>query len=189
MVDRVPSALSKDVRFARFLEVWDTIKGLLPQGDKLNIYDVQDVSESALYDLAATFGVLGHKGWLLATSSNSRREIILAAIGLHKRAGTSWSVTQSLKAAGYPNCRLVEGVLQPGGIVDPLAIVIELDSQATIDVAAVGVPATVRDLMEKVVRSWLPIYVRLDSITVRIVIKLDGSRPLNGTSLLNGLPG
>lgn len=185
--DRVPTALSGDPRFKNFLEVWDTLIGNLPQ--KLNVYDIANAPDTALYDLAATFGVLGHKGWLLASSSNSRREMILAAIELHKRAGTPWSVIQSLKSAGYPNCRLVEGVLQPGGTIDPLAVIIELDSLATIDVAAVGVPATVRELMEKVARSWLPIYVRLDSITVRIVIRLDGARPLNGTTLLNGLPG
>lgn len=184
--DRVPTALRSDERFSWFLEIYDELRENLPEN--LNLYDIQNAPESALYELAATFGVLGHKGWLLATSTDSRRLLIESAIALHKSAGTPWAVIEGIKAAGYPNSKLVEGVLLPGGAIDPLAVIIELDSLATIDVAANGVPGTVRELIEKVAKSWLPIFVRLDSITVRIVVTLDGTRQLNGGTLLNGLP-
>lgn len=184
--NRIPTALIKDPRFAWFLEVLDELKEALPES--LTLYNLDNAPESALYELAATFGVLGHKGWLLATSTDSRRELIKSAIALHKSAGTPWSVIEGIKAAGYPNSKLIEGVLLPGGGYDPLAVIIELDSEATIDVAANGVPGTVRELIEKVAKSWLPIFVRLDQITVRLVIILDGTRLLNGSTLLNGLP-
>lgn len=186
MDDRIPTALKDDPRFENFLKVWDELSGRLTTN--YNSFDVRSAPELALYDLAATFGVLGYKGWLLATSTNNRQLLIESAISLHKSAGTPWSVVNAIKAAGYPNAKLVEGVLLPGGNSDPFAVTIELDSFATIDIAANGVPATVRELIEKVAKTWLPVYVRLDSITLRIVIILDGSRLLNGSTLLNGLP-
>lgn len=184
--NRIPTALKNDPRFAWFLEILDGLKESLPE--RLTLYDIDNSPEAALYELAATFGVLGHKGWLLATSTDSRRELIKSAIALHKSAGTPWSVIEGIKAAGYPNSKLIEGVLLPGGGTDLMAVIIELDSEATIDIAANGVPATVRELIEKVAKSWLPIFVRLDSITVRIVVTLDGARLLDGSTLLNGLP-
>lgn len=184
--DRIPTALRDDPRFENFLKVYDELFASLPLS--LSLYDVKNAPASALYDLAATLGVLGYKGWLLATSTNSQRQLIQSAIALHKSAGTPWSVVEGIKAAGYPNSKLIEGVLLPGGSTDPLAVIIELDSLATIDVAANGVPATVRELIEKVAKTWLPIYVRLDQITVRIVVTLNGTRKLDGSTLLNGLP-
>lgn len=183
---RIPNALKDDQRFEWFLQIYDHLKENLPEN--LSLYNIQSAPSEALYDLAATFGVLGHKGWLLATSTDSQRLLIERAIELHKLAGTPWAVTQGIKAAGYPNTKLIEGVLLPGGATDPLAVTIELDSEATIDNAANNVPATVRELIEKVARSWLPIFVRLDSITVRIVLTTDGTRLLDGSTLLNGLP-
>lgn len=184
--DRIPNALKGDPRFEDFLKVFDYLRGLLPED--LRLYDVENAPESALYELAATLGVLGFKGWLLASSTDSRRDLVRAAIALHKAAGTPWSVIESIRAAGYPNSTLIEGVHLPGGGFDPWAVTIELDSLATIDVAASGVPATVRELIEQIAISWLPIYARLDAIAVRLVLTLNGTQLLDGSTLLDGLP-
>lgn len=183
--NRIPTALQDDPRFSNFLKVSDYLWDLLPE---LRLYKVETAPESALFELAATLQVLGFKGWLLATNTDSRQELIRSAIALHKAAGTRWSVIEGIRAAGFENAKLIEGVNLPGGGFDPWGVTIELDSLAPIDGAAQNVPDTVRSLIEKIAQNWLPIYARLDAIAVRLVITFNGARKLDGSTLLDGLP-
>lgn len=183
--ERLPFILRGDERFTYFLQCFDIAIG---EVENPQILDTENTPSEALYELARYFGLLGNRGWLLATSTDSQRELLKRAIQLHKRAGTVWSVEQALSDAGFPNARIQEGVLLPGGGTDKWAIVIELDSTASIDSNAIGVPGTIRQLIEGLVRAWCPIYVRLDGVLVKIVVTLDGSRLLDGSTALDGLP-
>ncbi|WP_088893219.1 phage tail protein [Leptolyngbya ohadii] len=74
----------------------------------LAIYDLDTVSESALYDLADQFNVLGLRGWTLASTTAQRRALIKEAIQLHQKAGTGYAIRRSLTLVGYPNATIEE---------------------------------------------------------------------------------
>jgi phage tail P2-like protein len=81
----------------------------------LNIYDIDNVNESALFDLADQFNVLGLRGWALARTTAARRSLIKEAIQLHQKAGTPYAVRRSLALVGYPNATIEEN---PGNYYD-----------------------------------------------------------------------
>jgi hypothetical protein len=74
----------------------------------LDVYDIDNVPESALYDLADQFNVLGYRGWLLATTDAQRRALIKNSIVLNKTAGTPFAVKQALASVGYPDTIIIE---------------------------------------------------------------------------------
>ena len=91
----------------------------------LNVYDIDNVDESALYDLATQFNVLGLRGWQLAQTTARRRALIKEAIQLHQKAGTPYAVRRALALVGYPDATIEEnpenfydGTLQYTGNVD-----------------------------------------------------------------------
>lgn len=78
--------------------------------DKLLVYIIDTVDAKALPYLADQLDVLGYKGMKLATTEAQQREIIKRAIELKRYKGTPWAIKESLKAIGYPDAVLIEGV-------------------------------------------------------------------------------
>lgn len=74
----------------------------------LSVYDIDNVVEAALYDLADQFNVLGNRGWNLAFSTAQKRQLIKRSIELHRKAGTPYSVKLALDSVGYPNIVISE---------------------------------------------------------------------------------
>ena len=74
----------------------------------LDIYDIDNVAVSALYDLADQFNVLGLRGWLLAGTEQQRRDLIKEAIQLHQTAGTPFAIKRVMTLVGYPNATIEE---------------------------------------------------------------------------------
>lgn len=95
----LPASLASDTRFAAFdsllrdfVQVQDTTPAL--------VYLVDLVAADALPALAAQFHVLGAEGWNAATNDAARRELIKAAIELHRYKGTPWAVRRALELLG-----------------------------------------------------------------------------------------
>ena len=84
------------------------------QGDldltKLLIYRVDELQEDALYLLAWQFHILGVEGWDLAETAAERRALIKRAIDLHRHTGTPWAIREAIKALGYADAEIVEGL-------------------------------------------------------------------------------
>jgi len=78
--------------------------------DRLLVYLIDTVDESALPFLADQFDVLGYKGYGLATTTAEKRSVIKRAIELHRYKGTLWAVRESLKNIGYPDAVFTEHV-------------------------------------------------------------------------------
>jgi phage tail P2-like protein len=78
--------------------------------DRLLIYIIDTVDESALPYLAEQFDVLGFKGYGLAKNDLERREVIKRAIELHRYKGTLWAVKEALKNIGYGDAVFTEHV-------------------------------------------------------------------------------
>lgn len=74
------------------------------------IYLIDTVDSDALLPLARQFDVLGFKGYGLAQTETERREIIKKAIELHRFKGTPWSIKEALKAIGYYDAEIFEGL-------------------------------------------------------------------------------
>ena len=82
----------------------------------LDIYNLDTVDASALYDLAEQFNVLGLRGWNLANTEAERRSLIKEAIQLHQSAGTPYAIKRVLSLVGYPSATIAEnpGVFHDG---------------------------------------------------------------------------
>lgn len=65
----------------------------------LLVYLVDSVPDSALPDLAEQLHILG-EGWNLATTEQSRRSLIKAAIDLHRHKGTLYAVSLAIELMG-----------------------------------------------------------------------------------------
>lgn len=78
--------------------------------DRVLVYLVDIVDESALYHLASQFDVLGYKGWFLANSEADRRELIKKAIYLHRYKGTPFAVKEAIKSLGFADAIIYERI-------------------------------------------------------------------------------
>lgn len=97
------------LRTKLFLAYEDVIRRLKSIDLKiLDIHDIDNVTEEALYDLADQFNVLGLRGWELAPSITERRALVKEAIVLHQTAGTPFAVLRSLELVGYPSATIEE---------------------------------------------------------------------------------
>lgn len=76
--------------------------------DRLLVYLIDTVDESALPFLAEQFDVLGYKGMRLAKTVEEKREIIKKAIEVKRHAGTTWAVREALRSIGYPDAIITE---------------------------------------------------------------------------------
>lgn len=77
---------------------------------KVMIYIIDTVDASALYSLAKQFDLLGYKGWKLAQNEQERRDLIKRAIELHRFKGTPWAIKEAVKAVGFFDAQILEGV-------------------------------------------------------------------------------
>ncbi|MBD2261348.1 phage tail protein [Pseudanabaena sp. FACHB-2040] len=96
----------RDERFLAFEAVLDRLSEL--DLSVLAVYDIDNVTPEALYDLADQFNVLGLRGWTLAGNETQRRALIKEAIALHRTAGTPYAVKRAMALVGYPNATITE---------------------------------------------------------------------------------
>lgn len=113
MVNRLlPSSVTDD----RTLSFESAIDRLMDLDLKaLDVYNIDNVPASALYDLAAQFNVLGYRGWLLAEGEQAKRDLIKNSIVLHRVAGTPYAIKLAFESVGYPNIVIDEN---PGARYD-----------------------------------------------------------------------
>lgn len=64
----------------------------------LLVYLIDTVPAAVLPYLAEQFHVLGHEGWLLATTDLKRRALLKVALELHRYKGTPWAVERVLES-------------------------------------------------------------------------------------------
>jgi hypothetical protein len=105
--------LASSVNSIPHLTVWDKmIKARFDAIDlsPLLMYLIEVVPSEALPILGEQFDVLGFKGWALCDNDEDRRNLIRRAIELKRYMGTPWSVKEALKAVGYYNVGIQEGV-------------------------------------------------------------------------------
>ena len=81
--------------------------GALPT-EKLLTTLISNVDAALLPHLAEHYSVTGYDGWLIATTDDERRALILRAIELHIHKGTPWAVKEAIKACGYPDVAMTE---------------------------------------------------------------------------------
>lgn len=81
--------------------------GALPT-ERLLTALISAVDGSLLPHLAEHYSVTGYDGWLIATTDEDRRALILRAIELHIHKGTPWAVKEAIKACGYPDVSMTE---------------------------------------------------------------------------------
>jgi P2-related tail formation protein len=74
------------------------------------IYDFAHVAESALPHLGEQFHVMGAEGWRLATTEAQRRVLLARAVALHRHKGTPWAICEALKAVGFNDLEIQEGL-------------------------------------------------------------------------------
>lgn len=74
------------------------------------MYMIDTSPPESLFYLAQQFDVLGYKGWILAETDTAKRSLIKRAIELHRLKGTVYSVKEVIRAVGFPNPEVIEGV-------------------------------------------------------------------------------
>ena len=113
MPDKILQPSIKDIRSEAFEEILSRLQSL--DLSVLAIYDIDNVDESALLDLADQFNVRGLRGWNLTTTDQQRRDLIKESIQLHQKEGTPYAVKRVLDLVGYPNATIEEN---PGLYLD-----------------------------------------------------------------------
>jgi P2-related tail formation protein len=96
-----------------YLKVWEPLfKKWFDDVDmsSIMVYMIDCVNIEALSFLAKQFNVYGNRGWDLATTEASKRELIKNAIQLQKKVGTPWSIKNALKAIGFNNVSIIENI-------------------------------------------------------------------------------
>lgn len=76
----------------------------------LLVYRIDDLPEDALHLLAWQFNIMGSDGWDLASTPEERRQLIRRALDLHRHRGTPWAIREAVKALGYADAEIVEGL-------------------------------------------------------------------------------
>ncbi|MCX9039371.1 phage tail protein I, partial [Citrobacter portucalensis] len=99
--------LATDTRFQRFYKLLDRQQQL--DLTPVLIYLIELTEQSALNSLADQFSLIGD-GWELAESDDVRRDLIKAAIELHRYKGTPWSIREVIRRFGLGEVDLIEGV-------------------------------------------------------------------------------
>ena len=74
------------------------------------VYMIDAVDASALPFLAEQFNVESYRGWDLTSTEAERRELIKTAIQIQKKIGTQYSIKQALRAIGFTDVIITEGV-------------------------------------------------------------------------------
>lgn len=74
------------------------------------VYIIDMVNAEALPYLAEQFDILGIKGYIYATTEEQKRDVVRAAIELHRYKGTPWAIKEALSKIGLVVNRIEEGV-------------------------------------------------------------------------------
>lgn len=96
---RTPRTLAFEAVMARLQEINLSV---------LDVYDIDNVTAEALFELADQFNVLGLRGWALAETEAERRALIKEAIQLHQIAGTPQAILRAMELVGYPDATIEE---------------------------------------------------------------------------------
>lgn len=107
--------LASGIKYTEHLAVFDDIwRDRLAALDLTAtlVYMVDIVPEGALIWLARQFGVMGNEGWAFTTTAEERRDLVKAAIELHRRKGTPYAVKAAIERAtpiSYADITILEG--------------------------------------------------------------------------------
>ena len=105
MASLLPPAL-QNPRFLAFEAVMERLGDI--DLSVLDVYNLDLVDSSVLFDLADQFNVLGVRGWTLARNEADRRMLVKEAIRLHRTAGTPFAIKRAMALVGYPNATILE---------------------------------------------------------------------------------
>ena len=105
-----PNFLQPPLRTEEFEALFHLVKiaSVCQDLTPLLLYQIDTVQESVLPHLAEQFDVMGYKGWLLADTVEKKRTLIKNAIKLHRKAGTSFAIINSLNAVGIEVSEIIE---------------------------------------------------------------------------------
>lgn len=162
------------------------------EADAVLVYVIDTVDASALSWLARQFDVEGYRGYILATNDEERRKVIKQAIELKRYMGTVWAVREAMRAVGYANAILDEGVDSPTvnqaiRAADMAADAIaELTTRVTADGGTVEAADCLESLIEKIAletdNNWAKFRVTVD---LGNNAGLDGNTPTALAKLIN----
>ncbi|WP_433886052.1 phage tail protein [Pseudomonas vranovensis] len=107
--NQLPPALTGDERFALLCELLDENLTNLDLNAML-VYLVDLVKPNLLPVLADQFSMLDEAAWLLAESSDARRNLIKNAAELHRYKGTPWALREVIRLLGFGEITLQEGL-------------------------------------------------------------------------------
>ncbi|MDU9392157.1 phage tail protein [Pseudomonas sp. zfem002] len=106
---QLPSALAGDERFSLLAELLAESMSDLDLNAML-VYLVDLVKPRVLPFLADQFSLLDETAWLLAESSDARRNLIKSAAELHRYKGTPWAIREVIRLLGFGEVTLQEGL-------------------------------------------------------------------------------
>lgn len=106
---QLPPALAGDERFVQLFELLDENLANLDLNAML-VYLVDLVKPNLLPVLADQFSMLDEAAWLLAESSDARRNLIKNAAELHRYKGTPWAIREVIRLLGFGEITLQEGL-------------------------------------------------------------------------------
>lgn len=106
---QIPPAIAGDERFTLLLELLDESLAELDINAML-VYLVDLVKPRLLLYLADQFSLLDEAAWLLAESSDARRNLVKSAAELHRYKGTPWRIREVIRLLGFGEITLPEGL-------------------------------------------------------------------------------
>lgn len=106
---QIGTAISHVPHLAAFVNAAEAHFGDIDLSQAL-VYIIDNAPAEVLPYLADQFDVLGYKGWLFADTDAKKRALLKKAIILHRRKGTPWAIREALKAIGYVDAEIIEGV-------------------------------------------------------------------------------
>lgn len=106
---QLPPALAGDERFVQLYELLDENLADIDLNAML-VYLVDLVKPNLLPVLADQFSMLDEAAWLLAESTDARRNLIKSAAELHRYKGTPWAIREVIRLLGFGEVTLQEGL-------------------------------------------------------------------------------
>ncbi|MNJ29008.1 Phage tail protein [compost metagenome] len=106
---QLPPALAGDKRFVQLYELLDENLADLDLNAML-VYLVDLVKPNLLPVLADQFSMLDEAAWLLAESTDARRNLIKSAAELHRYKGTPWAIREVIRLLGFGEVTIQEGL-------------------------------------------------------------------------------
>lgn len=108
MSEWYPDVVATDARQSALADLSARLESL--PVDKALTHLVDAVDARLLPHLAEQFHVTGLEGWQLAQTEAQRRALLRRAIALHRHKGTPWAIREALKAVGFNDIEIEEGL-------------------------------------------------------------------------------